>query len=52
MSDDNPPAADPAGPTEPCVPPRPGLSDRVWLPLLSVALVVLLLAVGWTSTSP
>ena len=52
MSDDDPPAtdpaADPAGPAEPHAPPRPGLPGRVWLPLLSAALVVMLLAVGWT----
>ena len=52
MSDDDPTATDPAGPADPRVPPRPGLSDRVWLPLLSAALVVLLLAVGWVSASP
>ena len=46
MPDDPPPAAGPAEPAGPDAVSRPGLPGRIWLPLLSAALVALLLAVG------
>ena len=52
MPDEPRPAAEAAEPPEPDLPPRPGLSGRVWIPLLSVALVLLLLAVDRTPVSP
>ena len=45
MPDEPPPAADGAEPPDPDVPARPGLSGRIWIPLLGAALVLLLLAV-------
>ncbi len=45
MPDKPPPAADGAEPPDRDVPARPGLSGRVWIPLLAAALVLLLLAV-------
>ena len=48
MTDDPAPAGDPANPGETAIEKRPGLTDRVWIPLLAVALVVLMLAAdGW-----
>ena len=43
MPDEPPPASGGAEP--PDLPARPGLSGRIWIPLLGAALVLLLLAV-------
>jgi len=58
MPDQPPPAADGAEPPDPDVPARPGLSGRIWIPLLGAALVLLLLAVdrapvsSWPGQAP
>ena len=51
MPDDPMPAAETIELPEPDTPPRPGLSGRIWIPLLSAALVLLLLAVGRSAIS-
>ena len=44
MADDTPPTGDLTDPAEPAARTRGGLPDRVWIPLLSLALIGLLLA--------
>ncbi len=51
MPDEPTPAAEPAESSEPDIQARPGLSGRIWIPLLSAALVLLLLAVGRSTIS-
>jgi len=43
---------DPANSDLDAIGPRPGLSAMVWIPLLSVALMVVLVIAGWHSFAP
>ena len=52
MTDDAKAPADPADAAGSDVPARPGLPDRVWIPMLGAALAGLLLAVGWSTLFP